>query len=232
MFLLFPWSMARPTRQQVLGSGPGVVHLIHRFSNGEFLLSDPALKAYLRYLLGTFKRVFSVKIFAYCLMDSHFHLVVGFDSTEQLSGFIHAVCFRLARKINDTLERKGHAFMDRARTPAIQSGKRLIATMRYIDLNPVRAGMVESAHKYAWSSYRHYAFGEADELLDEAPEYLGLSKNDALRRKHYRELVTGLVNGGLARMGELTGWYYIGERWWVAEKMVAGGFWRRRRAPG
>jgi len=220
--------MARPTRHQVLGSGPGVVHLIHRFSNGEFLLSDPALKACLCYLLAAFKRVFSIKIFAYCLMDSHFHLVVGFDSTEQLSGFIHAVCFRLARKLNDTLERKGHAFMDRAKTPAIQSGKRLLTTMRYIDLNPVRAGMVGAAHKYAWSSYRHYAYGEADDLLDEAPDYVGLSKNEALRRKKYREMVTGLVDGGRVRMGEMTSWYYIGERWWVEQQMVEAGFWRRR----
>ncbi|NMB73634.1 MAG: hypothetical protein GYA21_00735, partial [Myxococcales bacterium] len=107
-FLLLLSGMARPSRQQVLGSGPAVVHLIHRFTHGEFLLSDPALKAYLRYLLMTFKHVFSIKIFAYCLMDSHFHLVLAFDSTEQLSGFIHAVCFRLARKMNDTLERRGH----------------------------------------------------------------------------------------------------------------------------
>lgn len=224
--------MARPSRQQVLGSGPAVVHLIHRFINGEFLLSDPALKAYLRYLLGTFKKVYNIRILAYCLMDSHFHLILAFDSTEQLSGFIHAVCFRLARKINDTLKRRGHAFMDRAKTPAIQSGKRLLATMRYIDLNPVRAGMVESAHKYGFSSYRHYAYGEKDELLDEAPEYAGLSKNEARRRTAYREIVTGLEGGGRTRLGEMTSWYYIGERWWVEEKMVAGGFWRRRRAPG
>jgi len=224
--------MPRPSRHQVLGSGPAVVHLIHRFANGEFLLADPALKAYLRFLLGLFKKLFSIRIFAYCFMDSHFHLVVGFDSTEQLSGFIHAVCFRLARKINDTLGRKGHAFLDRAKTPAVQSGRQLIATMRYIDLNPVRAKMVGAAHQYAWSSYRHYAYGEADDLLDEAPDYVGLSQNEALRRKHYRELVTSLADGGRTRLAEMTSWYYIGERRWVEQKMVENGFWRRRRAPG
>jgi len=224
--------MARPSRKQVLGDGPAVVHLTHRFVNGEFLLRDSAMKAYLCSLLLVFKRVFAIKIFSYCIMDSHFHLILGFDSTEQLSGFVHAVCFRLAQKINETYDRTGHVFGDRAKTPAIQTGRRLIVTMRYIDQNPVRAGMVSGAHKYSFSSYRHYAYGEPDELVDDAPDYLGLSKNPARRRMAYREMVTGLVAGGRERMGEFTSWYYIGERWWVEEKMVAQGFWKRKRPPG
>jgi putative transposase len=208
------------------------VHLIHRFANGEFLLEDPALKAYLRHLLLMYKKVFSIRIFAYCFLDSHFHLVVAFNSTRELSRFIHAVCFRLARRINEVLGRKGHAFMDRARTPVIQTGRRLIATMRYIDLNPVRAGIVKAAHLYDWSSFRFYAYGEKDELLDPAPDYLRLSKNPALQRKYYREMVTGLLDGGRARMPEMTSWYYIGERWWVEQRMVEAGFWRRKRASG
>jgi len=77
---------------------------------------------------------------------------------------------------------EGKPGTDRARTPVIQNGRRFLCTMRYIDLNPVRAGMVRKAKDYAWSSYRYYAYGEQDDLIDPAPDYLGLSKVAAVRR--------------------------------------------------
>jgi hypothetical protein len=60
--------------------------------------------------------------------------------------------------------------------------------MRYGDLNPVRAGLVVSPKDWRWSSYRHYAFGDPDDLITDAPEYLALGRTPAERREAYRQL--------------------------------------------
>lgn len=224
--------MPRPSRHAVLGDGPGTVHLVIRFVDGEFLLKDPADKAALRSLMLAHKNRLNIRVHDYCFMDSHLHTVLSFESTDQLSGFMHAVFSPLAQSINKKRSRKGHVFGDRAKTPLIQTGRRLLVTMRYIDQNPVRAGMVKKAHHYAWSSYRHYAFGEPDELIDDAPDYLGLSSSPALRRKLYRELVNTVVGGGRLKQPEYDAWTFIGDRDWVLMKLRAGGFLRPRKPPG
>jgi putative transposase len=224
--------MPRPSRQAVLGDGPACVHLVARFHNGEFLLRDPRIKAYLTSLLLDYKKRFTISIHHYCLMDSHIHLLVSFESTQNLSRFMHGVFYRLAQRINKAFNRRGHVFLDRAKTPAIQSGRRTLLTMRYLDLNPVRAGMVEKAHHYQWSSYRYYAFGEPDELIDPAPDYQGLSRVPAIRRRQYQELVSALSGAGGMKLPEMDSWHYIGDRDWVLKKLRAGGFLARTRPPG
>jgi putative transposase len=205
--------------------------LVTRFHNGEFLLADFKLKAALISLLLEAKHRFQVRIHHYCFMDSHIHLVTSFDSSHNHSKFMHAVFFRIAQLINKQRLRKGHVFLDRAKTPVIQSGKQVLMTMRYLDLNPVRAGIVDRAHHYCWSSYRHYAYGESDELIDPAPDYLGLSKVAALRRKMYRELVGAVSGRGSQKLPEMSSWYFIGNLDWVLMKLHSAGFLRRPKPP-
>ena len=224
--------MARPSREAVLGDGPGCVQLIHQFHNGEFLLANREFKTALSGLLMKFKQQFHVRIHHYCFMDSHIHIVTSFDDAKEHSAFMHAVFFRLAQLINVTLKRHGHVFNDRPKTPVIQSGKTLLATMRYLDLNPVRAKMVAKAHHYDWSSYRHYAFGEKNELIDTAPDYEALSRSPELRRKLYRELVDTLEGHGFQRLPKMNTWYFIGDLDWVTKKLKDGGFLRRKKPPG
>lgn len=165
-------------------------------------------------------------------MDSHIHLVISFDSTDDFSKFMHAVFFRLAQLINNHNNRKGRVFLDRPRTPVIQEGKRLLATMRYLDLNPVRAQMVRKSHHYTWSSHRYYAYGEPNELIDPAPEYVGLSKVPTLRRKLYREIVDTLSHRGFQRLPEMTVWTFVGEHDWVLMKLSKSGILPKKKPPG
>ena len=223
--------MARPARRDVLGEGPATVHLTVRAHNRDFLLADAAVKTMLYLLLLFYKSVYGILVYDYVFMDSHIHLTLYVPTTEALSRFMQQVFSQLARFINKRLKRCGQVFMDRARTPAIQSGRRFLCTMRYIDLNPVRAGMVRKAKDYAWSSYRYYAYGEHDDLIDPAPEYLGLSKVAAVRRKIYQQLVTKLVARGERKLPEMTNWYYIGDPAWVIGKMLRAGFIRPRKPP-
>jgi len=231
IFALFGAVMSRPARKDILGDGPAIVHLTARAHNRDFLLADPVVKTTLYLLLFIYKTVYGILVYDYAFMDSHIHLILYVPSTEALSRFMQQVFSQLARLVNKRLNRCGQVLMDRAHTPVIQDGRHFINTMRYIDLNPVRAGMVAKAKDYAWSSYRYYAYGEHDDLIDPAPEYLGLSKVAAIRRKTYQELVTNLLARGECRLPEMTTWYYIGDPAWVIGKMKRAGFIKPRKPP-
>lgn len=223
--------MARPARKDILGDGPATVHLVARCHNEDFLLADPIVKGMLYFLLFTYKLVFNIAIHHYCFMDNHIHLILHVPSTEALSKFIHQVLSQLARFINKRNNRKGQVFMDRARTPLIQDGRRFLVTMRYLDKNPIRAEIVSRATDYEWSSYGYYAYGEHNDLIDPAPEWLGLHKLPARRRKIYRELVNKLLGRGEVRLPEMTTWYFIGDPDWVVGKMRKAGLVRPRKPP-
>jgi len=207
----FPATMARPARKDILGDGPATVHLVTRCHNEDFLLADPIVKGMLYFLLFTYKLVFNIAIYHYCFMDNHLHLILHVPSTEALSKFIHQVLSQL--------------------TPVIQDGRRFLVTMRYLDKNPIRAGIVSRATDYQWSSYGYYAYGEHNDLIDPAPEWLGLHKLPARRRKIYRELVNKLLGRGEERLPEMTTWYFIGDPDWVVGKMRKAGLVRPRKPP-
>ena len=223
--------MARPARRDILGDGPATVHLTARCHNGDFLLKGALVKGMLYFLLFTYKLVFGILVYHYCFMDNHIHLILYAPSTEALSKFIHQVLSQLARFINKRSGRKGQVFMDRARTPLIQDGRRFLVTMRYLDKNPIRAGIVTKATDYSWSSYGYYAWGQHDDLIDPAPEYLGLHVLAPKRRSMYRELVNRLMGRGEKRLYEMTTWYFIGDPAWVVGMMRRAGLIRPRKPP-
>jgi putative transposase len=96
--------------------------------------------------------------------------------------------------------------------------------MRYGDLNPVRARLVHSAGHWRWSSHRHYAYGEPDDLITDAPEYLALGRSGPERRKAYLHLFANkLIGPFLARRRDLVDAPFIGDESWVAVRCAAAG---------
>jgi putative transposase len=92
-------------------------------------------------------------------------------------------------------------------------------------LNPVRAGLVRSPKDYRWSSYRHYALGEPDGLIDEpAPEYLALGATPAQRRKAYARLFASRISAlfRLRRVDLVVGPFVGDEDWIFARRMACG----------
>jgi putative transposase len=164
-------------------------------------------------------------------MDSHFHLLLYLGQTHQLSAFMRRVFSALAVLINKRNGRFGRVFGERAKTPIIQDRKYFLSTMFYISNNPVRARMVKKAKDYKWSGFRHYAYGEADALIDPAPEYLALSKVAIIRRKKFLELANLPGHRHEMRKAEMVSWYFIGDRNWVIAMMLSRGFWRPKKPP-
>ncbi len=83
----------------------------------------------------------------------------------------------------------GHLWQDRFKSKLIERDDYLIQCGKYIELNPVRAGIVFRPEEYRFSSYIHYAFGVEDNIVDDNPLYLGLSNNIERRRRNYRKIV-------------------------------------------
>lgn len=117
---------------------------------------------------------FGVEVHAYVLMTNHVHLMVTPPSGEALSRAMQAVGRRYVRYFNDRYERSGTLFEGRYRSVLVDQETYWITCMRYIELNPVRAGLVDHPAQYRWSSYRAHATGIPDRLLAEHAVYRGL----------------------------------------------------------
>ncbi len=168
---------------------------------------------YYRENLIEFKREFDCQIYAYCLMTNHVHLVVDpGKNPESLSLLMKRVTGRQTRYVNKLEKRTGSLWEGRFKSSLISANEYLSACCRYIELNPLRAGMVADPVEYRWSSYASKALGKEDLVVDLHPSYLSLGDSVAERQKSYIEYVLGtvpdyeiqLIREALQR-GQLTG---------------------------
>jgi putative transposase len=133
--------------------------------------------------------------------------------------------------VNRTYRRSGTLWEGRFRSCPIQEEAYLLACQRYIELNPVRAGLVEHPAEYRWSSYRANAQGETDALVKPHPLYVALGSNDASRKSAYRELFRYELEPGLVDniRRATNGNFALGNESFAAQVSAALG---RRAAPG
>ena len=230
-FLLICSLMPRPARKDLLGDGGCYIHLNYRCHNGDFLLNEAA-KQFLYKLLLTFKAIYCVKIHDYVFMDNHIHLVLFFDSTVLLSKFMQKVFSRLATFINKQRKRSGRVFGERPKTPIIDDREYFWTTAMYIANNPLRAGICEKPQHYKWSGFRHYAYGEEDPLIDDSPEYVGLAKSPALRRKAFQKMARNSIHLHEKRSPEMSTRYFIGDAACSRAMMIERGFLKPPKPPG
>jgi len=194
----------------------------HGFSR--VLESDEARRAFLA-LLRKYKQKFGIEIHSYCLMDTHPHLMCRATNGQRaFSAFWKLVNYGFARWYNRQTKGRGQVVMERLRSPRIQDGRHQLEVMRYGDMNPVRAGLVGSPSHWRWSSFRHYAYGEPDDLITDAPEYLALGRNRPERRIAYLHLFASpLVRSLRTPRPDLVNGPFLGDREWVAVRLVACG---------
>jgi len=97
----------------------------------------------------------------------------------------------------------GHLWQDRYKSIIISKDEYLLSCGSYVELNPLRAKVVEDPKDYTWSSYQVYAYGKRNILVDEHPIYFQLSEDKVERRRKYRELVRGMIEEKDAMNGEM-----------------------------
>ena len=128
------------------------------------------------------------RLHAFVLMTNHVHLLVTSPDPAGPSWMMKQVAQKHAQRLNKREARTGSYWSDRFYSSIVQSEGYLLACHRYIELNPVRAGMVHHPRHYRWSSYRHYAEGLANPVLTPHPCYLALGSRPETRQKAYRTM--------------------------------------------
>lgn len=163
-------------------------HIIQRGNNHSVCFY--ADEDYIKYLewLKEYADKTSCQIHAFVLMTNHLHLLVSADKTEAIGAMMKALGQRYVQYINRTYKRSGTLWEGRYKSCPTQAETYLLACQRYIELNPVRANMVEHPAEYRWSSYRVNAHGESSNLIIPHLIYGRLGLDDQTRQSAYREL--------------------------------------------
>ena len=169
---------------------PGLpVHVVQRGNNRQVCFADEAdFKAYANWLAEAAGK-YAVEIHAWVFMTNHVHLLMTPDTQGGISRCMQYIGRLYVQYFNHRHRRTGTLFEGRFKSSIVQSRRYLLACQRYIELNPVRAGMVGDPADYSWSSYRAHAFGRAAKLWRPHPEYLALGSNPPARIAAYRALV-------------------------------------------
>lgn len=146
---------------------------------------------YLRYLqdLREAALAFDCRVHAYVLMTNHVHLLVTPGIAGGVARMMQAVGRRYVRYVNDGLGRTGTLWEGRYKSCLVDSEQYVLACYRYIELNPVRAGMVGAPDEYRWSSHAANGHGRHDPLVSGHPVYLRLAIDEAERCRGYRDLI-------------------------------------------
>lgn len=177
--------MARRARLSVAGIP---WHIIQRGNNRAVCFH--AEEDYRRYLndLDEQSKRFNCAIHAYVLMTNHVHLLLTPQKTDSAGQMMKHLGQRYVQYVNRAYRRSGTLWEGRFRSCLTQSEDYVLACYRYIELNPVRAGMVRHPRDYRWSSFHANGDGKQGALVTPHEQYLSLARNDAARREAYRAL--------------------------------------------
>ena len=163
-------------------------HLVQRGVNREpYFFADEDYYCYLHWLEEA-AADWHCQIHAYVLMTNHVHLLVTPETEEGPAKLMQSIGRRYVQYINRVYRRTGTLWEGRYKSSAIQMEDYLLLCQRYIELNPVRAGMVDYPGQYQWSSYRHNGLGQDDSRLTSHPLYESPGRDRALRLAAHREL--------------------------------------------
>lgn len=125
---------------------------------------------------------------AYVLMTNHVHLLLTPGHARALPRLIQGLGRSYVQAVNRRYERTGTLWQGRYKACLVQTDGYLMACQRYIELNPVRAGMVPDPADYPYSSYRHHALGSYDPALTPHSVYCSLASTERERQRAYRRL--------------------------------------------
>ena len=140
-------------------------HITQRGSRGEQTFFEAADYRYYLSLIAKHRRKAEVEIWAYCLMPNHVHFVAVPQKPDGLARLFRLVHHRYARRTNKQHGWQGHLWQQRFFS-CVMDEQHLLAAVRYVELNPVRAGLCRSPAEWPWSSVRAHLSGCPDEIVE------------------------------------------------------------------
>ncbi|PKN68684.1 MAG: hypothetical protein CVU54_13710 [Deltaproteobacteria bacterium HGW-Deltaproteobacteria-12] len=180
-----------------------VYHVLTRGNNKQDVFKDE--EDFLRYMdiLKGYKEKYLFKLYYYVLMTNHVHLVI--ETTEaggELAQIMKGINLSYAQHFKNKYKYIGHFWQDRFKSIIISKDEYLLACGSYVELNPVRAGIVKDPKEYPWSSHGANAYGKTDDLVDKHLIYDNLSSDETVR-KEYRKFVLLMLQKNDSMCGEM-----------------------------
>ena len=164
-------------------------HVIQRGAGRSTVFLDAEdHQMFLRYLKDA-ARQFKVALHAYVLMSNHVHLLATPSDLTGLARMMQWIGRYYVPYFNRKYDRSGTLWQGRYKAAVIDSERYFLTCSRYIELNPVRAGIVAAAGEYPWSSYRHHVGATRDVLITEHPLYWSLGNTPFAREAAYQALI-------------------------------------------
>jgi putative transposase len=165
-----------------------VYHVINRGNNRQKVFGGEG--DYLAFLkaIADLKERKPFFLYGYCLMTNHIHLLIR-PREVSISRIVQSLLVSHTQRYHRNHRSSGHVWQGRFKSPVIQDDEHLLAVLRYIEANPLRAKMVERAGAYRWSSFVAHGDGRADPLLDPITAYEALGRGRAKRRRRWTAYV-------------------------------------------
>jgi len=162
-----------------------IYHIVTRCNNKESLIKDELDFIEYKVILKKCKEKYDFLLHDYAIMNNHIHLLIKLFTATNISQIMHSIDRRYARWYNEHYKRKGHFWEDRFYGELIKDDIQLLAVMRYIDLNPVKAGLCKDPTEWPYSGARFYLKGTKDDLLNAPEIYTSLGDTEGARQKTY-----------------------------------------------
>jgi putative transposase len=163
-------------------------HLITRGNDRRDMFFSLGDRAFFLQYLDEARRDHGVHVHSYVLMDNHVHLLATGGASFALSRMMRDVGRRYVQHVNAIYGRTGTLFEGRFKSCLVETSSYFLTCMRYVEMNPVRAGMAANPAAFRWSSFKENASGTPSGMLTAHPEYLALGRSVEARRQAYLRL--------------------------------------------
>ncbi len=152
-----------PRRPRIMSS-TGIYHIILRSVNQHLIFEEDSDYQKFLYILSDCKMKYDIKVYAYCLMDNHIHLLLN-SPADKLPSLFQSLGSKFVKWYNNKYLRTGHLFQDRYYSTTIENERAFLAAIVYIHNNPVKANICRYPSEYRWSSYNAY-YGQKNNLIE------------------------------------------------------------------
>ena len=139
--------------------------------------------------LNKTKERYPFRLYGYCLMTNHFHLLLAPEDGVSISRVLQSLAVAHTWHYHRGRGTVGHVWQGRFKSPVVQDDDHALVVLRYIEANPLRAGMVADLADYPWSSYGFHGLGHDDALLSPLPAWEALGRDQQKRRVSWKKWV-------------------------------------------
>ncbi len=175
-----------PRRSRLILAGEAH-HIIQRGNNRQVIFFEDADRRFFMAALRDALEAHGCALHAYVLMTNHIHLLITPQTDDGIAGLMQSLGRRYVGYVNRAYGRSGTLWEGRFKSTIVDTQDYVMACYRYIEANPVRARMVDTAADYVWSSHARNALGRSDGLVSEHRCYRDLGADEAGRQEAYRQ---------------------------------------------